>query len=414
MLSAQKTKTAGVKNPAMPYVGLEHMASESSDLVGWSRAGSSISTNSVFIAEDVLFGKLRPNLRKCVLAPFVGYCSTDILVLRSREGVHPPFAAKVCQSDAVFREASATAIGTKMPRTSWGAVEGFRVFCPGESEQRRIAAVLDTLDDATRETEDLIAKLKLIKQGLLHDLLTRGVGESGDLRPPSDESPQLYIDSPLGKIPAGWVVAEVGSLLADVDPAMRSGPFGSALLKHELVESGIPLLGIDNVHRERFVPEYARFVSPTKARELSRYRVRPGDVMITIMGTVGRCCLAPEDIGDALSSKHIWTLTLDRQRYSPFLACAQFNHAPWVLAHFSQDEQGGIMSAIRSDTLRSTLLRVPPIPEQHRMEAILAAFDQRFRRETDLANKLRTLKHGLGNDLLTGIVRVPVAEEAAT
>ena len=72
---------------------------------------------------------------------------------------------------------------------------------------------------------------------------------------------------------------------------MRSGPFGSALLKHELVEAGIPLLGIDNVHVERFEATFSRFVTPQKFRELERYAVRPRDLMITIMGTVGRCCL---------------------------------------------------------------------------------------------------------------------------
>ncbi len=82
--------------------------------------------------------------------------------------------------------------------------------------------------------------------------------------------------------------------------------------------------------------------------------------MITIMGTVGRCCLVPTNIGKALSSKHVWTLTFDKSLYSPYLACLQFNYAPWVLTHLKRDEQGGIMSAIRSETLSSLLLPVPP------------------------------------------------------
>jgi len=110
-------------------------------------------------------------------------------------------------------------------------------------------------------------------------------------------------------------------LLGDIDPAMRSGPFGSALLKQELVEAGLPLLGIDNVHTERFVADYTRFVTPKKFAQLVvRYAVRPDDLMITIMGTVGRCCLVPEDIGQALSSKHTWTISLNQNTYSPYLA----------------------------------------------------------------------------------------------
>ena len=67
-----------------------------------------------------------------------------------------------------------------------------------------IAAVLDTLDTAIHETEAIIAKLKAVKQGLLHDLLTRGIDANGELRPPQAEAPHLYKESPLGWIPKEW------------------------------------------------------------------------------------------------------------------------------------------------------------------------------------------------------------------
>jgi type I restriction enzyme S subunit len=276
-------------------------------------------------------------------------------------------------------------------------------------EQRRIAEILDTLDEAIRKTEQVIAKLQQMKQGLLHDLLTRGIDENGELRDP-ERHPEQFKDSPLGRIPRGWGVEAVEDLLDDVEAAMRSGPFGSALLKEELVDSGVPMLGIDNVYVERFERQFTRFVSPQKAVELSRYRVRPKDVMITIMGTVGRCALVPDDIGEALSSKHVWALTFNSARYLPYLACLQFNHAPWVLTHFGQDVQGGIMSAIRSETLRTALLPVPPIDEQIEIMSIFVDLDQRLTSESLAAGKLRTLKQGLMDDLLTGRVRVNLEE----
>ena len=52
---------------------------------------------------------------------------------------------------------------------------GLNVTLPPLPEQRRIAEILDTVDEAIRKTEQLIAKLKQVKQGLLHDLLTRGI-----------------------------------------------------------------------------------------------------------------------------------------------------------------------------------------------------------------------------------------------
>lgn len=335
-------------------------------------------------------------------------------VFSCRNGVDPEYLFRVVKSPRVlnsYREHDQASVDRR------GAVR-YRDFAkivvdlPPLPEQRRIAEILDTLDEAIRKTEQVIAKLQQMKQGLLHDLLTRGIDENGELRDP-ERHPEQFKGSPLGRIPRGWEVETVQQLLADVDPAMRSGPFGSALLKDELVSKGVPLLGIDNVHVERFVRHFTRFVTPQKAVELGRYRVRPGDVMITIMGTVGRCALVPDDIGEALSSKHVWTLTLDRTRYSPHLACLQFNHAPWVLTHFGRDEQGGIMSAIRSDTLRTALLPVPPPAEQGRIVAVLAELDQRLTGESSDADKLRTLKHGLMHDLLTGRVRTLPSEATA-
>ena len=270
-------------------------------------------------------------------------------------------------------------------------------------EQSKIAEVLSTVDRALEQTEALIAKHQRIRTGLMQDLLTRGVDEHGNLR---SEQTHKFKDSPLGRIPVEWEVRDLQSLLANVSSPMRSGPFGSALLKEELVESGVPLIGIDNVLPERFVPDYRRFVSPKKVVQLHRYRVRPRDLMITIMGTVGRCCVVPENIGEALSSKHVWTLSLNQDLYSPFLACLQINHSPWVHDHFARDEQGGIMASIRSETLRTTRLPTPPPPEMLRIEQVLCATADDLRQIEDTMGKIALLKTGLMQDLLTGNRRV--------
>jgi type I restriction enzyme S subunit len=190
---------------------------------------------------------------------------------------------------------------------------------------------------------------------------------------------------------------------------MRSGPFGSELRKSELVPEGegVPLLGIDNVQVDQFVRVYRRFVRPDRIEPLRRYAVRPGDVLVTIMGTVGRSCVVPRDIGQALSSKHIWALTLDPDRYLPLLASLQLNHAPWVQAHFAREGQGGTMTAIRSDTLRTTLLPVPPILEQRCMATRIGRLRDRVAAERALLFRRERLRERLREDLLTGRVRIP-------
>lgn len=106
-------------------------------------------------------------------------------------------------------------------------------------EQRRIAKVLDTADEAIRQTEALVAKLKQMKQGLLLDLLTRGLDENGELRDP-DVHPEQFTESPLGRIPAGWVVAPLGELAAApiCYGIVQPGPFFSR---------GVPIFAINNL-----------------------------------------------------------------------------------------------------------------------------------------------------------------------
>ncbi|MHB2058576.1 restriction endonuclease subunit S [Pseudomonas monsensis] len=270
-------------------------------------------------------------------------------------------------------------------------------------EQKLVANILNNLDRAIKQTEALISKQQLIRTGLMQDLLTKGIDKHGNLR---SEATHVFKDSPLGRIPEEWDVKELKSLLADVDPAMRSGPFGSALLKEELAEAGIPLLGIDNVLPEEFVSDYKRFVPPKKAEQLRRYLVRPRDLMITIMGTVGRCCVVPDDIGEALSSKHVWTISIDQAKYSPYVACFQINYSPWVLEHFAKDEQGGIMASIRAETLRTTKLPVPPRNELEQIECVLRSISADLVEKELLSEKLCSLKVGLMHDLLTGERRV--------
>ena len=94
-------------------------------------------------------------------------------------------------------------------------------FLPSLLEQRKIARILTTLDNLIEKTEALIAKYQAIKQGMMHDLFTRGVDAHGHLRPPQAEAPDLYKQSELGWIPKEWEVHPCGSLCSGIVVADR-------------------------------------------------------------------------------------------------------------------------------------------------------------------------------------------------
>jgi|SRR5579872_414517 len=244
--------TPADKDPALPYIGLEHLAQGSPRLIGTAASGSSVSTNTIFSKNDILFGKLRPNLRKSLLASFDGYCSTDILVLRCLDGIIPSFAGYVFQWDRVFAAATASAVGTKMPRTSWRELRNVQVFKPtSPSEQSSIATVLDALENVLVNSEAVLAKLRQLRSGLIDDLLIYGFNENGEIRNPLMEPGDFTISSQ-GVLPHDWVFETLGKRLEQNLGTIQTGPFGSQLHAHEYTPEGVPVIMPQDIHDGQF------------------------------------------------------------------------------------------------------------------------------------------------------------------
>lgn len=402
-------KIAIRKDPTKPYVGLENIPSRGAHLTGWALASASISTNAIFRAGDVLFGKLRPNLRKCIVAPFDGYCSTDILVLRSNEGVDPSFAGKVLRTERVGTAAEMTSVGTKMPRTSWKHLSELEVFCPGFREQSKIAQVLDTIDTAIHETEAIIAKLKAVKQGLLHDLLTRGIAANGEMRPPHAEAPHLYTNSPLGWIPSDWSVARLADLLSEPP---RNGLYKPP----HLIGSGTLLVGQTAFTEEGSVKfDLARRAQIEKT-DLAAFGLRAGDLLVsrvfaTLEG-VGQPVIVPEFQEDAVYESNMMRL---RVREGVVTSSVLFNvlKQPATRAALRSRAFLSNQASINRQGICSIVLPLPPWEEQQAIDERVAALADQLRHEANALTKYRAQKFGLMDDLLTGRVRVtPLLSEA--
>lgn len=135
-----------------------------------SDPGSSIKT--VFRAGDVLFGKLRAYLRKFWYASRDGVCSTEIWALANDPIViTSDFLFQLVQQDA-FVESASTAYGTHMPRSDWRIVGNLVVDLPPIAEQSAISAVLSNMDAEIEALRALLEKTRLLKQGMVQELLT--------------------------------------------------------------------------------------------------------------------------------------------------------------------------------------------------------------------------------------------------
>lgn len=146
------------------YLGLEHLASGHPTLVGRGRESDVRSGKTEFHKGDVLFGKLRPYLRKSVLVNEDGICSTDLLVFRATGECIPEFLCLLTHTDEFVGHAKATTSGVQHPRTSWASLREFRLHVPPVSEQRKIVSMLGVVQRAIEQQERLLhltAELKM-------------------------------------------------------------------------------------------------------------------------------------------------------------------------------------------------------------------------------------------------------------
>ena len=155
-------------------INLEDIEELAGRLSGWSLASDNLSSKTKFKKGDILFGKLRPYLRKYAQATFDGLCTTEILVFRANDGVYPDYAYQVTASDAFVEHNVAASYGTKMPRTDWKTSASFPLTIPPYAEQRRIAELLSSMDEQIEQTEVLIDKTSQLLDGLIDDLLMKG------------------------------------------------------------------------------------------------------------------------------------------------------------------------------------------------------------------------------------------------
>ncbi|MFC7405720.1 restriction endonuclease subunit S [Georgenia alba] len=269
---------------------------------------------------------------------------------RVRDGHDPRFVARLLLTPQLISAYDGIAFGS-VPRRRRSSVRDFLNLplpsIPNHDEQRRIAAILDQADALRTKRRESLALLDTLAQSTFHDMF-------GDMAPS----------------------ATVDEIAAETKGSIRTGPFGSQLLHSEFVDEGIAVLGLDNVVGNEFNWSHQRFITPSKYEELRRYTVSPGDVLISIMGTVGRCVVVPDDIPTAINTKHICAITVNDKQVLPEFVRACFLWHSGSRAHLRRQTKGSIMDGLNMGIIKAMPIPVPSFPLQrdftHRAQMISA------------------------------------------
>jgi len=232
--------------------------------------------------------------------------------------------------------------GATFKELSAGKLKAVNIPVPPLLEQQRIVSILDkafkSIDQAIANTEKNLVNAR--------ELFERSIDE------------YVFKDC------TQWEKTSVELVAKAEKGSMRTGPFGSQLLKHEFVDKGIPVIGIDNVVKNYFRWGKKRFISNQKFDELSRFQVKANDVLITIMGTCGRCAIVPDDIPTSINTKHLCCITLDQNKCLPEYLHLYFLHNFIAKNYLLSKSKGAIMAGLNMGIIKELPLFLPNIETQ--------------------------------------------------
>jgi type I restriction enzyme S subunit len=273
------------------------------------------------------------------------------------------------------------------------------------AEQSRIARVLDTVDEAIEKTEAVIAKLKQVRAGLLHDLLIRGLDKHGQIRDPIAH-PEQFKDSLIGRIPKEWKVEQLGKRLQQNSGFVQTGPFGSQLHAREYTDDGVPVIMPQDIIEGRITDENIARIPETKAEELRRHRVECGDLVFARRGDLGRCTVVTEKEVGWLCGTGCLLMRFKHNNLVPQWLSRVYRHDIGQRQIVSL-AVGTTMVNLNSQILHNLTFAFPEKWEQEAIIRCLNEADMVINAEVNQLEKLTILKSGLMADLLTGRVRVP-------
>jgi type I restriction enzyme, S subunit len=258
--------------------------------------------------------------------------------------------------------------------------EKIKIKYPSLPEQQRIAKILSTCDAVIEKTQTAIAKYKAIKQGMLHDLFTRGIDiTTGKLRPRFEDAPELYKESKLGMIPKEWEEKQLDEICS-----MKSG---EGITAQSIFELG----------------DY-RVYGGNGLRGYTSSFTHDGE--FTLIGRQGALCGNITRVsGKFYASEHAVVVTVQNEIAVDWLS-QKLN-----TMNLNQYSEASAQPGLSVNKILRLSISVPPYDEQKKMAERLNTIDAKLQIEQTYLQKLQQIKKGLMEDLLSGKKMVKLAEQ---
>ena len=375
-ISSKKFNPIG-NNENKKCVELEHLSQETGKLLGYTNSSEQQSIKNSFEEGQILFGKLRPYLKKFWKAEFEGVCSSEIWVMNGKK-VKNDFLFYLVQTEK-FNQIANVSSGSKMPRADWNYMSEIPFDIPPLKEQEKIAEILTTWDEAiTKQTELLEAK-ELQKKALMQKLLSGEVRFDGF----SDKWKEVRIDK-----------------LFDFKK-------GQELSKEKLEKNGI----FECILYGELYTTYSEVISEIKSKTNIKEGIKSkiDDILIPASTTTSAIDLAIAStiqkdnvlIGGDINILRKKTNNINGEFISKYLTHIK----KMEIAKYAQ---GITIIHLYSKDFKHLKIQLPSLPEQQKIAEVLSLADDEINLLKNELEELKLQKKALMQKLLTGEVRVKV------
>lgn len=342
--STEKKKP--VEEDRFTYLGLEHLDSESLKVTRFGSDVAPIGEKLVMRKGDVLFGKRRAYQKKVAIAPFDGIFSAHGMVLRPNvEVIDPDFFPLFISSDYFLDAAIKISVGSLSPTINWRDLKILEFDLPDLETQRKLAAVLWSINDTMESYKKLISATdELVKSQFMEQF-----------------------GSYLGDETRCATVEQVCTVFAD----------GDWIESKDQADDGIRLIQTGNVGNGVYLDkgERARYIDEETFVRLNCTEVLPNDILISrLPDPVGRACIIPDGLGKSITAVDCSIVRLKSHVLPEFFVA--YTMTTLYAAQIGSSVTGSTRKRISRKNLGQVVIPTPDIDQQEQFAAFVRQSDK--------------------------------------
>lgn len=272
-------------------------------------------------------------------------------------------------SSPKFRHWTKNSSGANIKNIRVSELAEFKIPLPPLTEQKRIAAILDKADTIRRKRQQAIQLaddfLRAVFLNMFGDPVTN---------------------------PKGWEVHPLESVCV-AKQGIKAGPFGSALKKEVYTSNGYRVYGQEQVIGGNFsIGDY--YIDAEKYAEMAVYAIQPGDLLISLVGSIGKTLIVPEDVEPGIINPRLLRIRAKKEKLNPEFFQFLLKQ-PNVQTELKKHSHGGTMAVLNATMLKEFNIIVPPVNMQERF----SNFVQEYSALLDKLMKMLVLHDSIFNSL---------------